>query len=60
MLPEEEHAAVIDTVGFISDLPHDLVEAFKATLEGSQNADILLHVRDISHPYTELQRHTVI
>jgi GTP-binding protein HflX len=60
MLPENEQAALIDTVGFISDLPHELVEAFKATLEGSQNADILLHVRDISHPYSDLQKHTVL
>jgi GTP-binding protein HflX len=60
MLPEGENAAIIDTVGFISDLPHELVEAFKATLEGSEYADILVHVRDISHPYSELQKYTVI
>ncbi len=48
-----------DTVGFISDLPTDLVAAFRATLEEVQEADILLHVRDISHPETDVQRQDV-
>ncbi|PZO64067.1 MAG: GTPase HflX [Paracoccus denitrificans] len=44
-----------DTVGFISDLPHELVAAFRATLEEVLEADLILHVRDISHPETEEQ-----
>jgi GTP-binding protein HflX len=45
-----------DTVGFISDLPTTLVAAFRATLEEVLEADIILHVRDISHAETEAQR----
>ena len=44
-----------DTVGFISDLPTQLVAAFRATLEEVLEADLILHVRDISHPETESQ-----
>lgn len=44
-----------DTVGFISDLPHELVAAFRATLEEVLEADLILHIRDISHPETEEQ-----
>jgi GTP-binding protein HflX len=44
-----------DTVGFIRKLPHGLVEAFKATLEEVVQADLLLHVVDISHPQAEEQ-----
>lgn len=45
-----------DTVGFISHLPHELVNAFHATLEELTVADLVLHVRDISHPDTEIQK----
>ena len=45
-----------DTVGFISDLPTMLVAAFRATLEEVVSADVILHVRDISHPETDAQR----
>ena len=48
-----------DTVGFISDLPTELVAAFRATLEEVLEADLILHVRDISHPETEEQAHDV-
>ncbi len=48
-----------DTVGFISDLPHELVAAFRATLEEVTEADVILHVRDISHPETEAQAEDV-
>jgi GTP-binding protein HflX len=44
-----------DTVGFISDLPTDLVAAFRATLEEVTEADLILHVRDIAHPESEAQ-----
>ena len=49
-----------DTVGFISDLPTQLVAAFRATLEEVLEADIIFHVRDISHPETEEQRADVL
>jgi GTP-binding protein HflX len=45
-----------DTVGFISDLPTELVAAFRATLEEVLSADLICHVRDISHPETEAQK----
>lgn len=48
-----------DTVGFISDLPTELVASFRATLEEVLAADIILHVRDISHPETEAQAEDV-
>ncbi len=49
-LPSGRQAVFSDTVGFISDLPHQLVAAFRATLEEVVNADLVLHVRDTSHP----------
>ncbi|MCP1335774.1 GTPase HflX [Futiania mangrovi] len=49
-----------DTVGFISDLPVELVAAFRATLEEVLEADLILHVRDISHPETLAQRADVL
>ena len=58
-LPGGRPAILSDTVGFISDLPHELVEAFRATLEEVQEADVVLHVRDISSEETEAQAHDV-
>ncbi len=49
-----------DTVGFISELPHELVEAFRATLEEVAEADVILHVRDAAHPDTTAQRADVL
>lgn len=49
-----------DTVGFISDLPTQLVAAFRATLEEVLSADVIVHVRDISHPETDEQRDDVV
>jgi GTP-binding protein HflX len=46
---------LVDTVGFIADLPHELVEAFKATLEEVVMADLLVHVHDISNPEMQAQ-----
>jgi GTP-binding protein HflX len=43
---------MLDTVGFITDLPHALVESFKATLDEIHLADAIVHVRDISHPFS--------
>ncbi len=51
-LPDGRPAILSDTVGFISDLPHELVAAFRATLEEVQEADVILHVRDISSSET--------
>ncbi len=48
-----------DTVGFVRDLPHDLVASFKATLEEAIHADLLLHVLDVSHPRAEQQHASV-
>jgi len=45
-----EHIVISDTVGFLHNLPHHLIEAFKATLEELREADLLIHVLDISHP----------
>ena len=44
-----------DTVGFVRDLPHNLVASFKATLEEAVHADLLLHVLDVAHPHAEQQ-----
>jgi GTP-binding protein HflX len=54
-LPHGETAILSDTVGFISDLPTMLVASFRATLEDVVEADVLLHVRDISHGETEAE-----
>ena len=58
-LPSGRRAILSDTVGFISDLPTALVAAFRATLEEVVEADLVLHVRDISHRETEAQRRDV-
>ena len=55
-LPGIDKAILSDTVGFVSDLPTQLVAAFKATLEEVISADLLIHVRDIAHPDSEAQR----
>jgi len=54
-LPGIDKAILSDTVGFVSDLPTQLVAAFRATLEEVTAADMIIHVRDISHPDTEAQ-----
>jgi len=59
-LPSHRRVILSDTVGFISDLPTELVEAFRATLEEVSEADIILHVRDIAHPDSAAQRADVI
>ena len=58
-LPTGREVILSDTVGFISDLPTQLVAAFRATLEEVLEADLILHVRDISHPETEEQAEDV-
>ena len=54
-LPTNQNVLLSDTVGFIRKLPHDLVDAFKATLEEVIEADLLLHIVDVSSPYAEEQ-----
>lgn len=54
-LPNGRPAIISDTVGFISDLPHELVAAFRATLEEVIEADLILHVRDMSNPEADTQ-----
>ncbi len=54
-LPTNQNVLLTDTVGFIRKLPHTLVEAFKATLEEVVQADLLVHVVDVSHPQAEDQ-----
>ena len=60
VLPSGTEVIFSDTVGFISDLPHELVMAFRATLEEVLNADIIIHVRDIANPDTAMQRSDVL
>ncbi len=54
-LPDNKKFLLTDTVGFVSKLPHHLVKAFRSTLEEVREADLLLHVVDISHPEYEVQ-----
>ena len=58
-LPTNQNVLLTDTVGFIRKLPHGLVEAFKATLEEVVQADLLLHVVDVSHPQADEQVQSV-
>ena len=58
-LPGVDKAILSDTVGFVSDLPTQLVAAFRATLEEVITADIIVHVRDLSHPDTDAQAEDV-
>lgn len=51
--PEEKEIIITDTVGFIRDLPKDLIAAFKSTLEELEDASLLIHLVDISNPYFE-------
>ena len=57
--PDEREIVLTDTVGFIRDLPDDLVNAFRATLEELEDADLLLHVVDLADPLWEEQMASV-
>ena len=59
-LPSGRKAILSDTVGFISELPTELVAAFRATLEEVAEADVILHVRDAAHPDSAAQRGDVL
>jgi GTP-binding protein HflX len=60
VLPSGRRIILSDTVGFISDLPTELVAAFRATLEEVSEADLILHVRDIAHPDSAAQEADVV
>ena len=60
MLPSGRSALFSDTVGFLTNLPPQLIAAFKSTLEEVNHADLLLHVVDASSPYRAEQRRTVL
>lgn len=59
-LPSGQEVILSDTVGFISDLPHELIMAFRATLEEVLSADVIVHVRDIANPNTREQQQDVL
>jgi GTP-binding protein HflX len=58
-LPNKQRILLTDTVGFLRKLPHTLVESFKATLEEVHEADLLIHVADLSHPRVDEQMEAV-
>ena len=60
VLPSGRRVILSDTVGFISELPHELVDAFRATLEEVSEADVILHVRDAAHPDSSSQQADVL
>jgi GTP-binding protein HflX len=59
MLPNKQRVLLTDTVGFLRKLPHTLIESFKATLEEVSEADLLIHVVDLSHPRVDEQMEAV-
>ncbi|XP_062280040.1 putative GTP-binding protein 6 isoform X1 [Scomber scombrus] len=59
-LPSRMTVLYVDTIGFLSQLPHQLIDSFSATLEDIKHSDLLIHVRDISHPETVNQKVNVL
>ncbi|XP_078604480.1 putative GTP-binding protein 6 [Branchiostoma floridae x Branchiostoma japonicum] len=59
-LPSKMTALYVDTVGFLSQLPHHLIASFNATLEDVRLSDLIVHIRDVSHPDTVNQKHNVL
>lgn len=59
VLPNKQKVVFSDTVGFMHELPHNLIEAFKATLEEVQSADLLLHILDVSNPRARNRKDSV-
>ncbi|XP_054830774.1 putative GTP-binding protein 6 isoform X2 [Eublepharis macularius] len=59
-LPSRLTVLYVDTIGFLSQLPHDLIESFSATLEDVACSDLIVHVRDVSHPESNLQKESVL
>ncbi|KAF5920773.1 hypothetical protein HPG69_010307 [Diceros bicornis minor] len=60
LLPCHMTVIYVDTIGFLSQLPHGLIESFSATLQDVAHSDLIVHVRDVSHPETELQKASVL
>lgn len=58
LLPNKKEILVVDTVGFVSKLPHDLIDAFKSTLEEVRYADLILHVIDATNDNSDIQKLT--
>src|SRR4029078_398395 len=58
-LPNKQRVLLTDTVGFLRNLPHTLIESFKATLEEVGEADLLIHIADLSHPRVDEQMDAV-
>ena len=56
LLPDGRSVTLIDTVGLISRLPHQLVEAFKSTLEEAASADVIIHLMDASSDYSDEEK----
>ncbi|XP_073885605.1 putative GTP-binding protein 6 isoform X3 [Macaca fascicularis] len=59
-LPSRMTVLYVDSIGFLSQLPHGLIESFSATLEDVAHSDLIVHVRDVSHPEVELQKRSVL
>jgi GTPase len=59
VLPNKQRVLLTDTVGFLRKLPHTLIESFKATLEEVREADLLIHIVDLSHPHVDEQMEAV-
>ncbi|KAI5615983.1 putative GTP-binding protein 6 isoform X1, partial [Silurus asotus] len=59
-LPSHMTVLYVDTIGFLSQLPHQLIDSFSATLEDVAHSDLIVHVRDISHPETVNQKVNVL
>ncbi|KAJ8253166.1 hypothetical protein GJAV_G00209840 [Gymnothorax javanicus] len=59
-LPCRMKVLYVDTIGFLSQLPHQLIDSFSATLEDVSHSDLIVHVRDVSHPETENQKKNVL
>src|SRR6266699_1548369 len=59
ILPNKQRVLLTDTVGFLRKLPHTLIESFKATLEEVSEADLLIHIVDLSHPRVDEQMEAV-
>jgi GTP-binding protein HflX len=59
-LPCGQKVLFVDTIGFVSDLPHELVESFSSTLDDVAHADVLIHIRDVSHPQSYAQKADVM
>uniref|UniRef100_A0A8C4XBI7 GTP binding protein 6 (putative) n=1 Tax=Erpetoichthys calabaricus TaxID=27687 RepID=A0A8C4XBI7_ERPCA len=60
VLPKHMTVLFVDTIGFLSQLPHQLIDSFSATLEDVAHSDLIIHIRDISHPETLNQKVEVL